>query len=143
MSEQYTQSNEASQAHERTPEVGDHAFVERSDGRISLMDVEHISDPEETFDSHNIPVTERLVTVVGSMPELIDGQMAYPSKRIVESLLLSEAQSELGQKVIERLGDVETRQTEVQQKLGELGLAVAQNSDTNVSMYHIPKGQLK
>ncbi|MDB5187367.1 MAG: hypothetical protein JWM07_839 [Candidatus Saccharibacteria bacterium] len=143
MSEQYTQSNEASQAHERTPEVGDHAFVERSDGRISLMEVTAISEPGNTFDSHNKPVTERLVTVVGSMPEIIDGQTAYPSKEIVESLLLPEMQSELGQKMIERLGDTETRQAEVQLKLGKLGLTVAQHNDASVNMYHIPQGRIK
>jgi hypothetical protein len=134
MTEQLTLEPE--QQKEHMPTVGDDVLVLRGDGRIDSMKIVEFSDPVETFDSHNQPITEREVTVVGREPEVIEGQLAYPQKTILEETLTPEAQRVLAEKQ-----DAVERTINTLHQLGKVGLSKDPGSD--VSVYHVPNMENK
>jgi hypothetical protein len=134
MTEQLTLEPE--QQKEHTPAIGDDILVLRGDGRIDSMEIVEFSDPVETFDNHNQPITEREVTVVGHEPEMLDGQLALPKKTILEEDLSPEAQQKLA---AER--DLYERSEATTRQMGKLGLSEDLSSD--VSVYHVPNVENK
>ena len=134
MTEQLTPQH--NQQTEHTLSVGDEVLVERGDGRIAFMSIWDISKPVDTFDSHNKPVREREVTVVGHAPEMVNGRLAFPKKTVLEEDLLPEAQQKLA---AER--DPYERSENVTRSLGGLGLGDDLTQD--VSVYQPPKMENK
>lgn len=134
MTEQLTLEPE--QQKEHMPTIGDDVLVLRGDGRIDSMKIVEFSDPVETFDSHNQPITEREVTVVGHEPEMFEGELALPKKTILEEDLLPEVQQKLAaERDLYEQSEATTRQ------MGKLGLSEDLSSD--VSVYHVPDMEIK
>jgi len=134
MTEQLTREPE--QKNEHMPAVGDDVLVQRGDGRIDSMRIWDISNPVDTFDSHNKPISEREVTVVGYEPEMVKGRLAFPKKTVLEEALSPEAQQELA---AER--DAYEQSEGVTRRLGELGLGTDLTKD--ISVYQVPNMEHK